>query len=369
MTAREMKGIYQMVEEKVAKKDAPISMEQLVAERENDLVPFKENSIVECTIISVSSHKVLCDVCGLTYGFVPEKEFSFDTKELKPGDKVTAAVVSMENRDGYIVLSLRRADKDKLWRVLNEKREEGSLVEIKVVSANRGGLMVEAGGIQGFLPVSQLSGEHYPRVDGGDPNQILQKLRQMIGVSMTVKILTADKEEEKLIFSEKLASSEVGGGVDTLFEIGQEIEGKITGIAHFGLFVNLKSMEGLVHISEVSWDHVEDLNKLFSVGQTVKAKVVKIEDGKVSLSIKRMQADPWLDNVKKIKVGQKIEGEVTKVTAYGAFVRLGDGLDGLVHASGDDIDKVKALANGEKHNFEIIELKPESRRIGLRLVA
>lgn len=357
-----------MVKEKTVKQEVPMTMELLMTEYENDLVPFKENSIVECTVVSVSSHKVLCDVGGLTYGFVPEKEFSFDTKELKAGDIVTAAVVSMENSDGYIVLSLRRADKDKLWKTLNEKREEGSLVEIKVVSANRGGLMVEAGGIQGFLPVSQLSAEHYPRVDGGDPNQILQKLRQMIGTPMTVKILTADKEEEKLIFSEKMASNDVAGGVESLFEIGQEVEGKITGIAHFGLFVNLKSMEGLVHISEVSWDHVDDLNKMFTVGQTVKAKVVKIEDGKVSLSIKRMQDDPWLENVKKIKVGQTIEGEVTKVTAYGAFVRLGEGLDGLVHASGDDIDKVKALQNGDKHKFEVIELKPESRRIGLRLV-
>lgn len=347
------------------------SMDELVLEEDENMVPFGVGKVVECTVNSVSGNKIMCDINGLTYGFVPEKEFSFDTQELKVDDKISAYVMSMENKDGFVVLSLRRADKDRLWNTLEGKKEDGSLISVKIVNANRGGLMVEAGGIQGFLPVSQLSVEHYPRVDGGDPSKILQKLRHLVGEIMTVKIIAADKKEEKLIFSEKSAAAQSAGGIDSMFEVGDENEGEITGIAPFGLFVNVKGVEGLIHISEVSWDHVGDLNALFKVGQRVKAKVVKIENGKVSLSIKRLLADPWVEQMKKLRVGQKLEGEVSKVTAYGAFVKLPDGLDGLVHASsaGGDVEKVKALEVQDKKKFEVIELKPESRRIGLRLLS
>ena len=346
------------------------SMEDLVEREDKNLIPFGVGDVIECNVISVSGHQVLCDIDGLTYGFVPEKEFSFDTKELKAGDRISAYVMSMENKDGYVVLSLRRADKDRLWNSLEQRKDEGSLAEVKVVSANRGGLMVEAGGIQGFLPVSQLAVEHYPRVEGGDPSKILQKLRSLIGETLTVKIIAADKKEEKLIFSEKSATAAASGGVDSMFDIGEEVEGEITGIAPFGLFVNAKGVEGLIHISEVAWEHVGDLTNLYKVGQKVKAKIVKIDDGKVSLSLKRMQVDPWINEMKKLRVGQKLDGEVSKVTVYGAFVKLPDNLDGLVHASGTggDVDKVKALQAGDKKRFEVIELKPEARRIGLRLL-
>lgn len=351
-------------------KTKPVDMESLVENVGLALVPFDIGATVTCKIVSTGSHKILCDIGGLAYGFVPEKEFSFDTNELVPGDEARANVVSMENKDGYVVLSFRRADRDRLWETLDDKRDKGTLVEAKVVNANRGGLMIEIGGISGFLPVSQLSSEHYPRVDGGDPSQILGKLKRLTGETLTVKIIATDKKEEKLIFSEKMAANEALGGAESAFEIGQEVEGTITGIAHFGIFVNVQSFEGLIHISEVSWDHVDDLNKLFKIGQKVKAKIVKIENGKISLSIKRLMADPWVEEMKKLRVGQKVEGEVSKVTVYGAFVRIEDGLDGLVHASSSsgDIAKIKALQIGDKKRFEIIELQPESRRIGLRLL-
>ena len=346
------------------------TMEKLVEEQGDNLVPFGVGNLVECRVQAVSANRILCDIAGLTQGFIPEKEFSFDTKSLKAGDQITASVMSMENKDGYVVLSLRRADRNRLWELLEDKREKGTVVDVKVVAANRGGLMVEAGGIQGFLPVSQLSVEHYPRVEGGDPGQILQRLRRLVGEDLKVKIIAADKNEEKLIFSEKSAVSELLGELGIQFEVGQTVEGTITGIAGFGLFINFNSVEGLIHISEVSWEHVDDLNALYKVGQKVKAKIVKIEDGKISLSIKRLQADPWLEEMKKLKVGRKVEGEVSKVTAYGAFVKLPNGLDGLVHASsvGGDVEKIKTLKSGDKHQFEVIELKPESRRIGLRLM-
>lgn len=230
--------------------------------------------------------------------------------------------------------------------------------------------MADAGGLVGFLPVSQLSVENYPRVEGGDPNKILYKLKRLIGKGLTVKIIGIDRTEEKLIFSEKDALSESMGGVEALFDEGEVVEGMVSGIAPFGVFVNLNSIEGLIHISEVSWDHVSDLKKRFEVGQKIKAKIVKIEEGKVSLSIKRLTDDPWVEEMKKLKVGKKVNGEIVKVTAYGAFVKLDDGLEGLVHMSNasGDVEKIKNLQVGDKKKFEIIELQPEARRIGLRLV-
>ena len=345
-------------------------MDVLIEEHDGDLVPFNAGDVIECKVIQVSRSRVLCDVGGLTYGFVPEKEFSFDTKDLKPGDVISANVMAMENKDGYVVLSLRRADRNRLWGVLTEKKDKGVLVDVKVVGANRGGLMVEAGGIQGFLPVSQLSVEHYPRVEGGDPNQILQRLRKLVGEALKAKIIAVDKNEEKLIFSEKQAVSESIGDLGEQYAVGQVVEGTITGIAPFGLFINLGGIEGLIHISEVSWEHVDDLSGKFKVGQKVKAKVAKIENGRISLSLKRMLPDPWIEEMKKLKVGEKVDGEITRVTAYGAFVKLENGLDGLVHASqvGGDVQKIKKLQVGDKKRFEVIELKPESRRIGLRLL-
>ena len=351
-------------------KTKPEDMESLVEGVGTALVPFDVGTTVTCKIVTTGSHKILCDISGLAYGFVPEKEFSFDTKDLQVGDEVKASVVSMENKDGYVVLSFRRADRDRLWEALDEKKDKGTLVEAKVVNANRGGLMIEVGGISGFLPVSQLSSEHYPRVEGGDTSQILGKLKRLVGETLTVKIIATDKKEEKLIFSEKMAANEALGGAEGTFEVGQEVEGTVTGVAHFGIFVNVQSFEGLVHISEVSWDHVDDLNKLFKIGQKIKAKVVKIENGKISLSIKRLMADPWIEQMKKLRVAQKVEGEVTKVTAYGAFVKIEGGLDGLVHASSNsgDVENIKSLKVKDKRRFEIIELQPESRRIGLRLL-
>lgn len=341
-------------------------MKELVEKEGENLIPFSRNELIEVEIVSTGSKKLIVDVAGVTYGIIPEREFSFDTKELKPGDKVKASIMSMENKDGMISLSLRRADKDKIWDSLDKNKGEGKILDGRVKDANRGGLIIEAGGAEGFLPVSQLSVNNYPRVEGGDPKQILSKLKDMEGKILKVKIISADKETGKLIFSEKAASGLQPEAVASLYEEGQEIEGRITGIAPFGLFIQVGEVEGLIHISEISWERVDDLAKKFKVGSSVKAKVIKVEDGKVSLSIKRMLPDPWMEELKKVKIGKKLKGEVGKITAYGAFVKLENGLDGLLAIKKDE--KLE-IDQGKSYEFEVIELKPESRKIGLKLIA
>ncbi|PIT97142.1 30S ribosomal protein S1 [Candidatus Berkelbacteria bacterium CG10_big_fil_rev_8_21_14_0_10_41_12] len=347
------------------KKSANSPMDELVENEGEKLIPFARNELAEVTVISVDARKILCDVGGVAFGVVPEREYSFDSREIKPGDTIKASVVSLENRDGLVGLSLRRADKDKIWDSLDKNKGEGSILEGRVKDANRGGLIIEAGGAEGFLPVSQLSVANYPRVEGGDPRQILNKLREMEGKILKIKVISADKESGKLIFSEKAACGILPEVVESLFSEGQEVEGKVTGIAPFGVFVQVGEVEGLIHISEISWERVNDINKLYKVGDTVKAKIIKVEDGKIFLSIKRMLPDPWLEEMKKVKIGKKLQGEVTRVTAYGAFVKLENGLDGLLSLTKEEKGIVE---QSRKYEFEVIELKPESRKIGLKLI-
>lgn len=273
---------------KKTKAPIPKSMEEIVKTAGPALVPVRQGEVVEVSVLQVSKHRVLVDVGGVTLGFVPEREFSFDTNELKSGDKVLAYVLSPENEDGYVVLSLRRADRERIWRTLGEKQQTGELITIKAKAANRGGLLIELAGIEGFLPVSQLSSAHYPKVEGGDKSAILGRLQTIVGEPLKVKILSLDKNTNKLIFSEKAAAGLVESAALEGLKVGDILEGAVTGVVPFGLFVNVGDVEGLVHISEVSWERVEDLGSLYKVGQKVKVKVLKIEGNRVYFTIKQL---------------------------------------------------------------------------------
>lgn len=345
------------------------TMESLMEELGDNLLPFKEGDVIEATVLAASGNRVWVDVSGQSLGFIPEREISARTNH-KKGNKIFATVLSMDNEDGNVVLSMRQADREKYWIELEEKFESGDPIKITVVDANKGGLITEIGDIQGFLPVSQLSPKNYPRVQGGDKEEILGKLRQLVNKDMMVKVINCDRENQKLIFSEKAVSADEVKGKLEKFKVGDKVNGKITGIVDFGLFVNLDpQIEGLVHISEVSWSRVSDLTRKFNVGDDLEVMIISLDNNKVSLSLKRLLDDPWAKAAAKYKVGDVVDGEVSKITPFGAFVSIEKGIDGLVHISELSnehvVDPGQAVELGAKHKFKIISIEADSHRLGL----
>jgi len=366
-----------MVEEKVKEKkiakQKSETMASLIEEAGDSLLPYKEGEIVEAKVLSVSRNKIWVDVQGLSLGYVPEKEITLNS-DVKVGDTIFAYVILLEDEDGNVVLSLKRADRERYWKDMEERYKTGEPVEIIINEANKGGLISEIGGIPGFLPVSQLSPEHYPRVSGGDREEILSRLSKLIGEKLFVKVINCDKPGNKLIFSEKAVDAEKLATKIEKYKVGDTATGKISGIVDFGLFVKIDPLvEGLVHISEVSWSRVADLNKLFKVGDTVKVMIIAVDDGRLSLSLKRLAKDPWAKAAQNYKVGDKVSGAVTKITPFGAFVSLDEQINGLVHVSelSDQhvVDPGQVVELGKEYEFKIISIEPETHRLGLSLKA
>jgi len=360
-------------EKKIKESRATESMASLIEEAGDTLLPYKEGEIVEAKVLSVSRNKIWVDIQGLSLGYIPEKEITLNS-DVKVGDTILTYVILLEDEDGNVVLSLKRADRERYWKNMEERYKTGEPVEITINEANKGGLISEIGGIPGFLPVSQLSPEHYPRVAGGDRDEILSRLSKLIGEKLYVKVINCDKSSNKLIFSEKAVDAEKLASKIEKYKAGDIVEGKISGIVDFGLFVKIDPLvEGLVHISEVSWSRVSDLNKLFKVGDPIKVMIIAVEDGRLSLSLKKLANDPWTAAARKYKVGDKISGEVTKITPFGAFVSLDSAIDGLVHVSelSDQhiIDPGQIVELGKTYDFKIISIEPETHRLGLSLKA
>ncbi|MEI6039811.1 MAG: S1 RNA-binding domain-containing protein [Candidatus Berkelbacteria bacterium] len=345
----------------------PQSMKDLVADYANKLVPFKQGDVVEVKVMEISKTRVLVDVAGFCLGYIPEKEMSPEMASMKPGDKILAYVLVLENADGYCILSLKRADKERVTKILEEKFTSGGVLPVKCHEANRGGLLCAFGEYEGFLPVSQLASSHYPKVSSGDKEEILGKLRQLLNQTFQVKIISFEPNAGKLIFSEKAAGDVVQQEKIRNYQIGDILDGEITGIVDFGLFINMGEVEGLVHISEVAWEHVENLRDMFKVGQKVKVQVISTENNRLSLSIKRLIEDPWVGSVTKYKNGDKVKGKITRITPFGAFVSF-DGLDGLVHISEmGEKDASKVVEVGSEYDFYIVSIEPELHKLNLSM--
>lgn len=346
----------------------PTTMSELVELWGDKLVPFVQTDVLDVTVLSTSKDSIMVDVAGVATGIIPEKEFSASAARLKTGDVVRAYVLSAENDNGYVILSLKRAEKERLWNMLEQRNTAGEVITVKVIQANKGGLVAEYGNMQGFIPVSQLSFKNYPRVDG-DRSKIQQKLSELIGQNITVKIISYDKPTNKIVFSEKAAGDADLEEKAKSYQVGQKVTGRITGIVDFGLFVNIGDIEGLIHISQVSWQRISNLKDHFTVGQEVEAEIVSVDGGRVSLSIKKLLPDPWQIEVKTLEVGSKVDGEVTKVTPYGAFIKLSDNLEGLFHISqmGEGKKPEETAEEGKKYKFEVLSIEPELRKISLKL--
>jgi ribosomal protein S1 len=349
-------------------------MESLLKELGGNAVPFIPGTVVEGTVISSSSTRVWVDIQGVAVGVIPERELSVLSSELKPGDPVIASVLLLEDKKGNTILSLRRADRERISNELTSRVKDGQTMPIRITDANKGGLLVELGDFTGFLPVSQLASEHYPRVDGGNPDEIFAKLKELVGQTLTVKVLTFDQGQGKLIFSEKAAGDVAQEEKLKNIKEGDALEGTITGIVDFGIFVRLgsdenNSLEGLVHISEIAWGRVTDIASLYEVGQKVKVLVVSTADNRVSLSIKRLLPDPWQEAASKYKVDELVSGQVTRITPFGVFIRLDSEIDGLVHISEISSERITdpgtVLHQGETYQFKIISIDPTQHRLGL----
>lgn len=350
--------------------NATITMDDLLAQADASVKQLTAGDTVTGRVLSLRKHEVLIDLGAQGVGFVPRREVGF-SRALNEGDEVTASVVDSELDNGYSLLSLRKAAKDRGWEEVTAKQERGEIIEVTPYDANRGGMLVEYEGVRGFLPVSQLSAEHYPRVGSSDKDEILQRLNALIGKSLKVRILDSDRKANKLIFSEKEAVKE---GLAKRFEslsIGDSVQGVVTGVVDYGAFINVDGIEGLVHISEISWERVSNPADYVKVGETIEAKIISIDKDRLSLSIKQLTQDPWLDEVAKFKVGDTVEGTVTRITPFGAFVQISPAVEALVHVSelggGDNADPEKVFMLNERKNFVILDIEKESRKISLSL--
>ena len=346
------------------------TMDELLAASEDASKKVIAGDTVTGKVLSVKKHEILIDLGNQGVGLVPRREASF-AKGLEVGEEVTASVIEAEMDDGYVLLSLRKAVKDKGWDEIQQKLESAETVEVTPFDANRGGLLVEYEGIRGFLPVSQLSAEHYPRVGSADKDEILQRLNSLVGKGIKVRVLDAIKKENKLIFSEKEAIKDGLAERFAELKVGDVVKGIVTGVVDFGVFVNVDGIEGLVHISEISWERVNNPSDYVKVGDQLEAKIIAIDKERLSLSMKQLVEDPWLHEVENLKKGDKVEGTVTRITPFGAFVQISPAVEALVHVSelgeGSDVDPEKVFTLNERKTFKVLDVDKDGRKISLSI--
>lgn len=348
-------------------------MAALIKEQGGKVVPFTPGAVIEGTVVSASASRIWVDIQGLAMGVIPQRELSILSSEIKPGDPIVSSVLLLEDNHGNMILSLRRADRERIINELTARAKDGQPMQVKVSDANKGGLLIELGDFTGFLPVSQLASEHYPRVDGGNPDEIFARLKDLVGKYLSCKVLTFDQSQGKLIFSEKAAGDTLQEAKLSNIKEGDVLEGVITGIVDFGIFVKLggedDALEGLVHISEIAWGRVTDISAHYNVGERIKVLVVSTADNRVSLSIKKLLPDPWREVAARYNIGDIVQGLVTRVTPFGVFVRIDTDIDGLVHISEISSERItdpgSILHLGETFSFKIISIDPDQHRLGL----
>ncbi len=332
----------------------------------------KEGHLVEGTVSAIGRARVYVDLFPFGTGLIYGREYMNARDVLRKvsvGDTIGAKVVTPENEDGYIELSLKEARQALIWADAEEAVKRGTVMSLEVKEANKGGLIIDWQGIQGFLPASQLSSEHYPRVADGDKDKILTALGGLVGKHLSVIMITADQKEHKLIFSEKgLQEKEEKEEKVGRYQVGETVEGEVTGAVDFGVFVKIEQgLEGLVHISELDWGLVEDTRALYKVGDRVKVKVIEVKDDKISLSIKQLKENPWTEAGRTYKKEQLVDAVVIKYNKHGALASIQEGVAGLVHVS--DFENEAALratlSLGNVYKFKIMLFEPAEQRMTL----
>ncbi len=338
-------------------------------------VPPREGDLVEGTIIELVRGRLYVDLPPFGTGIIYGREYLNAADVLRkanPGDTISAKVVDAAGLDGYIELSLKEARQAAIWSEAEQAIAGQTIFTLPVEEANKGGLILSWQGIQGFLPASQLTKEHYPRVPEGDKDKIFSELQRLTGTMLTVRIITADAKEGKLIFSERGGEEETEkASLIDKYQVGDVIEGEVTGAVDFGVFVKLEQgLEGLVHISELDWGLVEDPRTLFKVGDAVKVKVIEVKDGKVSLSVKALKENPWKTAQDRYKKGMEVSGVIIKYNKHGALASIEEGVAGLVHISEFESPAGlrDALELGKTYPFTITLFEPKDQRMTLSYV-
>jgi len=355
----------------VAEETPDMSNHPMTALVADSPIPPALGDIVEGPVIAIERNAVYVDLAPFGTGIIFGRELLNARDVIRHtniGDTITAKVVETENENGYIELSLKEARQALIWTDAEDAIRKKTLLELTVKEANKGGLIVEWQGIAGFLPASQLSPEHYPRVEGGDKDKITNELRKLVGEKLSVMILSANPKEGKLIFSEKDIADKDRTELAGKHAVGDIVEGPVTGIVDFGVFVKVEDgLEGLVHISEIDWGLVDDPKHFCKVGETVKAKIIEIKDGKVSLSIKALKDNPWKAATERYKKGDKVNGIVIKFNRHGALVSIEEGVAGLVHVSDFPSEEAlrKTLELAKTYPFEISLFEAKDQRMTL----
>jgi len=334
--------------------------------------PPQAGDVVEGTIIELVRGRLYVDLPPWGAGIIYGREYlnAADVlRKVNPGDTITAKVVDPSGIEGYIELSLKEARQAAIWGEAEAAILNGTTYNLTVEEANKGGLILSWQGIKGFLPASQLSKEHYPRVPEGDKDKIFGELLKLQGIPLSVRIITADPKEGKLIFSEKSGEEETEKtNLIDKYQVGDIVDGEVTGAVDFGVFVKLEQgLEGLVHISELDWGLVEDPRTLYSVGDRVQVKVIEIKDDKVSLSIKALKENPWKHAAETYKKGQEVSGVIIKYNKHGALASIEEGVAGLVHISefGSPAELRDTLELGKTYPFTIALFEPKDQRMTL----
>lgn len=335
----------------------------------------KVGDVIKGKVISVERNEIHLDIDGMTTGVVRGREMFVESREyssLKKTDEVEATVVDLENENGEMELSFRIAGYQKAWETMKKLMKDGLTLKAKILNANKGGLMLQVEALNGFMPVSQLSPDNYPRVAGGDKNRILEKLKEMVGREMEVKVIDVNEAEEKLIVSERAVWEDSQKAVLESYKVGDTIEGEVSALTSFGAFLKFgQGLEGLVHISEIAWQRIDHPKDVLKVGDQVKAQIIQLDHSKIYLSIKRIVEDPWKSVKDKYKVNEKVKGKVLKIESFGLMVGLDKDIHGLAHISELSDEPIANLNDkfkvGESLEFEIVSLEPAEHRLGLKL--
>ncbi|MFA5870495.1 MAG: S1 RNA-binding domain-containing protein [Candidatus Paceibacterota bacterium] len=357
-------------------KNGMLMLAQLVKTAPQLFSPLKVGDLVEGKIIEKSSNRILLDLGKNGTGVVYRGELQNArdlVRSVECGGVINGKVVEIDNGEGYVELSLTEAGRQKAWQEIDELKGKDEAFAVKPTGYNKGGLIVNIRGVGAFLPVSQLSIDHYPKIGVGDRTDIASALQKLVGEEIIVKIIDANQRNGKLIVSEKEAVEISSRELVKNYSVGQVIEAIVSGVADFGVFVKFvdnPSVEGLIHVSELDYCVVENPKEIVKIDEVIKAKIMEIKDGKISLSIKVLKEDPWAASAERYKEGLTVQGTVYMFNPFGAVINIDKETQGYVHVTdfGGAEEMKKELIPQKEYTFVVESIKPEERRINLKLV-